>query len=144
MNVITLGLQALSTSWLGIVAATVGFFVLGSLWFSALFSSLWKKELAQHNIFIQEPPKNMLFQKMVLTLISNALIVCSIALLVRLINPSDLASGLFLGLLLAIGIAAPTIAMIFLWENRSVSLFLIDAGYPILGIILTTLFFSLF
>lgn len=118
------------------------FFSLGSLWFGAFFGTMWIAELGKHNVAIKKPSNAVLFTKMGLNLLKNIIISFAMAYLVLLTGSTTLVSGLLLGLLVACGFAAPAMADIFIWEDRSKKLFLIDAGYQIVGITLAAIILS--
>lgn len=123
------------------VSATV-FFLLGSLWFGGLFGTMWAAELIRHNVALKEPSKAELFTKMGLNFLKNFVISLALAYLVIATNSTTAISGLLLGLLVACGLAAPAMADIFIWESRSKKLFLIDAGYQIVGILVSAVILS--
>jgi hypothetical protein len=122
-------------NYLAVAVSAIIFFFLGSLWFSALFRKSWVTELGRHNVIIKEPAKNVLFRNMVLTFIANIVASLGMACLVDMTDSTTLESGVLLGLIAALSFAATAVGGIFIWENRSVKLFLIDVGYPFVGII---------
>ncbi len=56
-----------------------------------------------------------------------------LALLVQGMAAEDAVSGLFLGLLAAVGFIATSYATTYSFENRSFRLFLISSGYPLIS-----------
>lgn len=130
-------------NYLAVAASTAIFFVLGSIWYSALFRSLWTEELKQHNVIIKQPTSQDLTFKMLLTLAANFLASLAMACLVHMTGSSTAASGITLGIIVALGFVATTLALVFIWESRSLRLFLIDSGYPILGVIISAVLLSL-
>ena len=130
-------------NYFAVAAAAAVYFLLGSLWFSTLFGSIWAQELKEHKVIIQEPTPSDLLSKMIQSLLANILTAFAMACLVILTGSTTLISGLFLGIIAAIGFAATTLASVFTWENRSVKLFLLDIGYPVLGIVATAIILSL-
>ncbi len=125
-----------------VVVSAVIFFILGSLWYSVLFRSSWLQELKRHNIVIKEPTKNSLLIKMLLTFGANLLASYAMACLVIMTGSTTVQSGLMLGIITALGFAATALGLVFIWESRSLRLFLIDSGYPALGIIITAALLS--
>jgi len=130
-------------NYLAVGICSLIFFFLGSMWFGVLFGNTWVKELGRHNVFIQQPSIVGLFTKMMLNLLKNFVISLAMACLVVLTSSISVFSGLLLGVLVACGIAAPAMADVFIWENRSVKLFLIDSGYQIIGIVLSAIMLSI-
>ncbi len=129
-------------NYLAVAVSSVIFFVLGSLWFSALFGSIWAEELERHNVVIKQPTKNSLFMKMLLTFATNCIASFAMACLVAMTGSTTVISGIILGIIATVGFAATTLASVFNWESRSLKLFLIDIGYPALGIITAAIILS--
>lgn len=125
-----------------IIASIVVFFFLGALWFSVLFKDSWVAELKKHNVTIKEPSAQKMMSLMGLTLLNNTVIVCAMGYLVYLTNSHTVRAGLHLGCITAVGFIATAIAGVFLWENRSVKLFLIDSGYQMLGVVASAVILS--
>ncbi len=117
-----------------IVVAAVAYFMLGSLWFSALFGSVWSKEVEKHGVKINEPAKGDIAKKMLQTFIGNAIAAFSIAYIVFISGSDTWLTGAALGLLCGIGFAAVGISIAYTWESRSAKLLAIDCGYAITGI----------
>ncbi|HEV2601789.1 MAG TPA: DUF1761 domain-containing protein [Candidatus Babeliales bacterium] len=130
-------------NYAAVAVCSLIFFFLGSMWFGAFFGSMWIAELAKHNVIITPPTKAELLTKMGLNFLKNTIIALSMACLVVLVGSKTVMSGLHLGLLVAFGFAASTMADVFIWEGRSVKLFLIDSGYQIVGIILSAVILSI-
>jgi hypothetical protein len=131
-----------SINYLAVAVSSIVFFLLGSLWFSALFGSIWAQELKRHNVTIQQPTPRNVSIKMILTFAANVLASFAMAKLVILTGSNTLASGLTLGIITTLGFAVTTLASVFIWESRSLKLFLIDIGYPALGIIAAAIILS--
>jgi Protein of unknown function (DUF1761) len=53
-----------------------------------------------------------------------------------------LSTGFMLGLIASLGFAAATLGCTFVWQNKSLKLFLIDAGYPIIAITIAGMLLS--
>ena len=117
-----------------ILVAAVAYFMLGSLWFSALFGSVWSKEVEKHGVKITEPAKSDIAKKMLQTFIGNALAAVSIAYIAFVCGSGNWLAGAKLGLLCGIGFAAVGISIAYTWESRSIKLLAIDCGYAVTGI----------
>lgn len=130
-------------NYFAVAASSIVYFLIGSFWFSSLFGLTWAKELEKHNVIIKEPTSSELTIKMVITFISNILAALGLAYLVAVTNSNSLCSGLTLGLITSIAFAAGTLATVFTWESRSLKLFLIDIGYPVVGILTSAVILSL-
>lgn len=130
-------------NYVAVFVSALLYFVIGSIWFSAIFGNVWKQELKLNNIILQEPTHSALITKMVLAFIANIVTCIAIAFLVNMINSTTLGSGFILGVITSLGFAITTVGSVFIWENRSVKFFLIDIGYPVLGIIAASILLSI-
>ena len=117
-----------------ILVSAVAYFVLGSLWFSALFGNMWSKEVEKHGVKIKDPAGKDIGIKMVQTFIGNLLAAFAMAVVVSLGSVSGWSDGLELGLICGIGFAAAAIIIAYTWESRSFKLMAIDFGYAVAGI----------
>ena len=114
--------------WAVLVSALVTF-VIGSLWYSpVLFANAWMKELG----FTKEGMSN---SKMVRIFSIAFLLMLIIAFnLAAFIGPgSDWKFGMTAGALAGIGWVATAIGVNYLFERRSIRLWLINAGYMVVS-----------
>lgn len=132
-----------SINFLAVLVCAIVYFFLGSLWFSKLFGNLWVKELEKHNIIIKEPTPASLRLKMGLTFLGNIIASLGMAMLVHATASTTLCSGLELGILVALCFVMTGIGISYVWIDKSPKLFLIDAGYPALGVIIVAIILSL-
>lgn len=130
-------------NYFSVLISAIIYFLIGSLWFSTLFGHIWSKELEKHNTIIKKPTTSQLLEKMAITFGSNILTSLAMAYLTKATGSNTIVSGLILGVITSIGFAATTMATTFSWESRSLKLFLIDIGYPVLGIISSSIILSL-
>lgn len=114
--------------WAVLVSA-LATFILGSLWYTpALFGNTWMKELG----FTKEGMSN-----------GNMFKIFGVALLLMLIIAFNLAAfigpeadwqfGMTAGALAGIGWVATAIGINYLFERRSIKLWLINAGYMVVS-----------
>ena len=111
-------------NWLAVGLGTIAFFAVGALWYGVLFGRRWRAELG-----IEGPPSAM---AMVLTLLAEAVVVTMLAHLIARTGPTP-----HVKLMMAFGFGAtimtPAVAINYLYQRRSLVLFLIDAGHFIVG-----------
>jgi hypothetical protein len=116
-------------NWLGIVIASVSAFMLGFVWYSLLFQKRWMKE----NGFTEESLKD-----------SNMLKIFGLSFLLMVFAAFNLAMfvgknpgpvfGTMAGFLAGIGWVFTFMGVTYLFERRSLALFLINAGYSVLSL----------
>jgi len=133
--------QFLSTAnWLAIIVAAIAYFVLGSVWFSALFGKQW---MALNNIPEPTPEKKEEMKKLMMpmmlkTLVMALVLAFVIGLLGMAIGIHRCVPGIKLGLALsAIGVVPLVMADMYLM--KPFKLWFIDAGYHVLGITLMSI-----
>jgi hypothetical protein len=130
-------------NYIAITVSSVVYFVIGYVWCSHLFRDPLNEEQRRHNVTKVVPTQSELYTKMALTFVANFITAFAMACLVYKVGSSNVVSGICLGLTAAVGFAATTLATFSIWENRSVRLFLLDIGYPVLGIVTSAVILSL-
>ena len=124
-------------NWLAVLAAAVSIFVLGGLWYSALFGKAWQrlsgappKEQGGH-------PAKVFGLAFVFGLIA--------AIVYAWVMPpaADAVSALKQGLLVGFGFAATSFGINYQFAQRSFTLWLIDGGYHTVQFVLFGLVFGL-
>lgn len=116
--------------WAVIVAAVTAM-VIGGVWYSPLlFANAWMKE----NGFTEESMKG---RNPTAPMISAFLltIVMAFNLALFLSGPSDVVWGMIAGAMASIGWIALSLGIIYLFEGRSLKLWLINAGYSVVTFI---------
>jgi len=112
-------------NWLAVGAAALSNFLLGGIWYSpALFGRAWRRETGLSDNQLQSRSMAVVFgTSFVLALIM------AFNLAAFLQGPPDLAWGMTAGALAGIGWVAMAMGVTYLFEARSLKLFLINAGY---------------
>jgi hypothetical protein len=113
-------------NWLSVAAVTILSFILGALWHSSvLFGRIWAKE-------INKDKNQKINFKLVFGLSAIANLVAVIALAAFIGDDSTAIKGLIDGLVVSIFWISSSIAVTYLFESKSLKLFLIDAGFYII------------
>jgi hypothetical protein len=120
-------------NYLAVLIATIVTMVLGFLWYSpVLFSNAWVKEMGlKMEDMSGGSPLTYIFTA--LTALFGAFI---LAILVSMVGEQTIATGVTVGLLIAISISVK-IGMNFLFESRTLKLYLITIGYHLVTYLLT-------
>ena len=114
-------------NWLAVVVSTVVAFALGGLWYSkALCGSAWLEEVGLTEEAINDANMAKTFGG---TFVLQFLAVTVLAALIG--TDSSWQSGLYSGLLISVFWIATAYGITYLFEQRSMRLFLINAGYNI-------------
>ncbi|GAB4132001.1 MAG: hypothetical protein Fur0041_02930 [Bacteroidia bacterium] len=128
-------------NWLAIAVAAVTYFMLGAIWYSPiLFSKIWAEG---HGIVVDESEKKRMPLIFGTTLIIALVMSASIALLTFGLESTRCVSGIKVGLLCGVGLAIGPMGMNFLYHRKTLKLFLIDAGYHIIGCVLAGIIVSI-
>lgn len=111
--------------WLAVVAATISAFILGAIWYSkALFGNAWMQEVG-----LTEDAVNNANMAMTFGMTFVLQIIAAIAMSAFLGEGSNWMEGLHTGLWIGIFWVATAYGVTYLFEQRSMRLWLINAGY---------------
>lgn len=116
-------------NFLAIIIATISRFIIGYFWYSdSLFNRRWMKEAGLSESQIK---KANMAQVMGFSFILALIICFSLAMF---IGPNaNLAFGTFAGFMAGFSYVAASMGIRYLFEQRSMALFLINAGYEIIS-----------
>lgn len=122
---------------IAVLVSAISMFVIGGLWYSkVLFGQIWLNEIGEDESFLEK---------------GNKLLIFGVSFLISLIMSFNLAAfiggfenwimGPIGGLLAGFGWSALSLGIIYLFERKSLRLFLINGGYIVtsflvMGIIL--------
>ena len=121
-------------NWIAIVLAIVVNSVLGSLWFSPLlFSKKWQ-EWEGHKEGMGMGGGGAVGPFIALSVVGTAIAAIALAWFMSQTGTTTLAGGALIGLYAGIGFVAPAMFADHLFNQRKGALYLIVAGYPILGL----------
>jgi len=114
-------------NWPAVVVATIVAFAVGGLWYStALFGSAWLEEVGLTEEAVNNANMPKTFGG---TFGLQFLAVTALAVLIG--TDSSWHSGLYSGLLIGVFWVATAYGITYLFEQRSMRLFLINAGYNV-------------
>lgn len=110
-------------NWLAVVAAAVSSFVLGGLWYSALFAKPWQRAAGFSDAQIKGGNMALIFGgSFVLALIASATFA-------MFLGQVDLTTGALYGLCAGLFWVTASFGINYLFERKSLTLFLINGGY---------------
>jgi Protein of unknown function (DUF1761) len=120
-------------NWIAVLVATLAYFGLGALWYSVLFGKRWISDL---KIDVNDPNLKkgvgMTFGGSLVLMFVQCLALAILAGRIEDITATWM-SGAKLGALTGCCFCAATIGVNYLYEKKPFSLFLINAGYAIVG-----------
>ena len=124
------------TNHLAVIVSAVVYFMIGGLWFGAVFSKAWLNAVGKSMEELQRTtmPESVLYTLAFIT----ALILCyTLNELLQRGGKQSVGEGVKLAICLWIGIVATTIGPIFMFSGASLRLFLLDTGYPLVAMIIS-------
>jgi len=126
-------------NWLAVLAAAASSFVLGGIWYSALFARQWQSAAGLSDAAIKNGNPGLIFGgSFMLALIASA------SFAVFLGNEIDAATGALYGATAGLCWVAASFGINYLFERKNLALFLINGGYhtlqfTLIGLILGAL-----
>jgi len=128
---------------LAVLVAGLAYFALGALWYSVLFGKMWKAGIEETGIKMNQPGQSgMMMSMMVKSFIANVLTAFGVAYVIHLNQNYNVETGIKVGLMLGVCIAFASELMVANWQGTKTKVLVIDAGYQILGILLTAVILS--
>lgn len=122
-------------NWLAVVLGAVAFFAVGALWYSVLFAKPWRALNGITDEMVAagpQPGQKPVWLIMGLAFLLELLIAVMLGHQFAMTSPSDRGK-----MMIAVGygaaLMAPAIGINYLFQMRPGKLFLIDAGYLIVG-----------
>lgn len=116
-------------SIVGIIVAALAFFFLGGAWYTFLFGKQWRAEVGISEEEAAGASTNpMMF---VWSILVSVVIAVTLA---KLISESSVEYGLKVGLGVGAGVGAAILAQNYVYEQKSIRFWLINAGYTIIGL----------
>jgi hypothetical protein len=120
-------------NWIAVIVAAVANMVLGFLWFSpVLFLKPWMAMRPD-----KTPPSGQASLLLyVITVVGALVSALTLDWIIGLANANTLLGGAIIGLYAGIGLVAPAILSDNLFNERPFKLYLIVAGFPVVGLLL--------
>ena len=116
-------------NYLAIFLAALSNFVLGFFWYNpATLGKMWQKETGLSDSDIENSNMGMIFGT---SFILTVFITFNLAMFIG--SEADLGTSTFYGFLTGFGWVAMSMGINDLFEHRSMKLFLINAGYHVVG-----------
>ena len=117
-------------NWLAIVVATLAFFAVGAIWYTALFAKLWQREVGLSDEQLTTGRNMML--TMGTCFLLEFIICLTVGHMFDFLEPNDRAK-MMITIGLALGVIAPALGINYLYMRKSLKLWLIDVGHFVAG-----------
>jgi hypothetical protein len=115
----------ISLNWLAVLLASLSSFLIGGLWYSLLFAKPWQKAAGVSD----EQAKTGVVRVFVGSFLLSLVMAASLA---AFIGAGGAVFGLLAGLAAGVTWVAAAFGVNYLFERRSLRLFLINAGYNVI------------
>lgn len=121
-------------NWLAVLVGGLAYFMLGALWYSALFKNAWIK---LSGVNMSDPnAKKGVGQIMMASFILMIVASIGMGILITRIGSAGWMTGLKIGLIAGICFSATSISISYLYEKRPLGLHLINGLYNTVGCVL--------
>jgi hypothetical protein len=118
-------------NWIAVLVAAAAYFMLGALWYSALFKNAWIKGAG---VDMSRPDaKKGAGGIMAVTFVLEFITCIGLAILASRLMLSGALSGIKLGAFTGICFSAISICISYMYQMKPKSLHAIDSGYHIVG-----------
>lgn len=130
----------MNINWLAVVLGTVAFFAVGAIWYTVLLGKAWQREVGLRDAQLKGGRSMpMIFG---LCFVLEFIVVLMLGHLFAFTQPPDhvkmmMAAGF------GLAIMSPAIGISYLYQRKSLLLFLIDAGHLTVGMTVVGLVFVL-
>lgn len=119
-------------NWVAVLIGTIGYMVLGALWYGPLFGSLWMRSMGYEGPEDVETEAET--QGYVLTSIGSLVAVGSLAVLVDWVGATTWESGMALGAIIGVGFVATTALQTVPFEGRAWPTYVLNVGYNLVAL----------
>ena len=117
-----------------VIVASVVFWVLGAVWYSpVLFGKRWQKELGFTDEYLKKANMVVIFG---LSFVLMLIMVFGLSFTLSVHKPEDITwlNGMWLGLFVGFIFSMATMGINYLYQRRSIVLWLIDGFYIVIGL----------
>lgn len=118
-------------SWVAVVVGTIGYQLLGAIWYGPLFGTRWMAAMGYAETDHPDDPGTMGY---LLTTVGALVAVLVLAVLVDWTGASTWGDGLVVGLGVGVGFVATTGLQAVPFEDQSWTVYLLNSGYNILAL----------
>lgn len=125
-----------AVNWLAVLVAAVASFILGGVWYTALFARPWMRYTGITHESAEAGGGVQMAAMYGGAFATYLVAVAALALLITAAEASGVGAGLVVGLLVGAGIVATVSLNSYLFAGRPLGLYFIDVGYPVVALAL--------
>jgi len=120
-------------NWLAVVVSAVAFYAFGALWYSVLFGKAWAAEMG---VDPNNPPETNMVKTMGGSFVLELVAAAALGMVMMEAGAEGYMGGIHTGLLVGLGIVSVMMGVNYIYEQRSVKLWLINAAHMTIGLAL--------
>ena len=120
-----------SINYVAVIIGAISNMVVGFIWYGPLFANAWMKEIGKTREQLGQPGPGY-----ALTLVGALVKSFVLALVVKGLKAPGVIDGAIIGLVVAVGFVLTTFAAGYIFEGRSLKLYLINVGYHFFALII--------
>jgi hypothetical protein len=120
-------------NWLAVLVASLAYFFLGAIWYSALFRNAWIKATG---IVMNDDARKGIAAIMIASFITVVITCAGLAFFITRFRMGNWMTGCKVGLIAGICFSAATICNSYLYEKRPIALSAINSLYNIVGCVI--------
>lgn len=117
-------------NYIAVVVAVIINMVGGAAWYGIL-ANPWMAEVGLTRETIDERPRSEMIRGYIVAIIASIVIAVALAILIQAAGAKDI-DGLTIGVVVGLGFVATVLGSVSAFEGRSLKLYLINAGYPVI------------
>ena len=126
------GMNWMAMNWTAIICAAVAYWIIGAIWYMALFGKIWAAAIEQSGVKIQ---RGGMGAKMIGNFLCNLVAASIMARLIGRTGITELGYGLKLGAGVGLGFSATALTIQYLWESKPFKVWAIDVSHHVVGCI---------
>jgi len=120
-------------NWLAVLVASLAYFFLGAIWYSALFRNSWIKATG---IVMNDDARKGIAAIMIASFITVVITCVGLAFFITRFRMGNWMTGCKVGVIAGICFSAATICNSYLYEKRPIALSAINSLYNIVGCVI--------
>jgi len=125
-------------NWLAVVVAAAASWILGAIWYAALFGKAWGRLHAFSDEKMQQLSRRM-GVSFATYFVTDLVLAAGVSLVVGATGAAGIVEGVLLGLVLGVGLSAAQVLQIYVSVGHPSALYLIDAAKGVASVVVVSL-----
>lgn len=130
-------------NWWAVLICAILSMVIGFIWYGPLFGKPWGRITGWTNEKVSTLPRNSMVRGYVLAFIAALIIASILSFTLLALGTDSIGNGIIAAVILWVGFTGATIGVNMTFERKPFSLFVIEAGYHLLTLIVYSIVLSI-